>query len=400
MRILHIITRLIRGGAQENTLLSVIGQQEAGHDVRLLVGPTDGPEGTLVPDALAAGVDYLETPHLIRSVNPLRDIQAYYALRRAIRDYRPDVVHTHSSKAGILGRLAAWHERVPFVVHTIHGLPFHPYQSRLAYQLYLQSERFAARRCHHILSVCDTMSEKAAAGGVAPLSFFSTVYSGMRTEQFLHPDRPAAAYRDKLGLRPDDLVVGKVARLFELKGHDYLLDACAALAPDFPKLKLLLVGNGAWRERLEQKARALGIHDRIVWTGLLHPDEVGDAIQAMDLLAHCSLREGLARVLPQAYLCGKPVVSFDVDGAREVVINNQTGWLVPPADTGALCAALCEALGDLPHARALAENGRTLCRERFDWRTMVARLLEIYARGLGQSAAEPANNARPQMRRS
>ncbi len=387
MRILHIITRLIRGGAQENTLLSAIGQQEAGHTVRLLVGPTSGPEGSLVPDALSARVDYVETPHLIRAVNPLRDLQAYLALRREIRAFRPDVVHTHSSKAGVLGRLAAWHESIPFVVHTIHGLPFHPYQSRLAYQLYLQSERFAAKRCHRILSVCDTMSEKAAAAGVAPLSFFSTVYSGMRTEQFLNPTHPAAYYRAKLGIRPGDLVLGKVARLFELKGHDFLFDACATLCREFPTLKLLLVGDGSWRGRLEQRARELGILDRILWTGLLHPDEVAEAIQAMDLLVHCSLREGLARVLPQAFLCGKPVISFDVDGAREVVINDTTGWLVPPENTSALCQALRTAISDMPHARLLAERGRALCRERFDWKTMTEQLLALYQRGLSQPKA-------------
>lgn len=378
MRIMHIITRLIRGGAQENTLLSVIGQQEAGQQVRLVTGPTVGPEGSLVPDALAAGVDYRELPNLIRAINPWRDWLVYRELRRVICDFKPEVVHTHSSKAGILGRLAAWHERVPHIFHTIHGLPFHPYQSKLSYQIYLQAERFAARHCHHIFSVCDTMSEKAAAAGVAPLSFFTTVYSGMRTEQFLQPAHSTSYYREKFGFEPDEIVLGKVARLFELKGHEHLFNACAVLCREFPQLRLLLVGDGAWRERLERRAAELGIAERIRWTGLLHPDEVADAIQAMDILVHCSLREGLARVLPQAFLCGKPVVSLDVDGAREVVIPEQTGWLVPPNDVDALCRALREALQDTNHARELAENGRALCRERFDWRLMARHLLELY----------------------
>lgn len=384
MRILHIITRLIRGGAQENTLLSVIGQREAGHAVRLLVGPTLGPEGSLVPDALAADVDYQETPDLIRSVSPLTDLRAYIALRRTIREYHPDVVHTHSSKAGILGRLAAWHERVPFVTHTIHGLPFHPYQNPLVRQLYIQSERYAARCCHRIISVCDTMSEKAVAARVAAPEKFCTVYSGMDTEIFLSPPQPREYYREKFGIRPEEIVLGKVARLFELKGHDDLFAAFAALKDRYPQARLLLVGDGAWKERLVAHAQALGIFERIIWTGLLHPNEVPQAIHAMDVLVHCSLREGLARVLPQALLAGVPVVSYDIDGAKEVVLPGESGWLVAPRDEAGLQRALSEALSDLPAARQLAINGREHCREIFDWRYMTRRLLNVYQDGLSE----------------
>lgn len=382
MRILHIITRLVRGGAQENTLLSVIGQQQAGHEVRLLCGPTLGPEGSLVTDALAAGVDYVETPDLIRAVNPLRDLRAYRELRRAIRDYRPEVVHTHSSKAGVLGRLAAWHERVPFVTHTIHGLPFHPYQSRAKNLLYVLAEKLAARNCHRMISVCDTMSRKAVEAGIAAPEKFCTVYSGMETEIFLAPPQSREFYRAQFGIAPGEIIIGKVARLFELKGHEDLFAAFAQIKDEFPQARLMLVGDGAWRERLEERARALGIAERIIWTGLLHPQEVPQALHAIDILAHCSLREGLARVLPQALLCGRAVISYGIDGAGEVVIDGQTGWLLPPQDIAALTRALREAISDPVEAAARAARGRELCRERFDHRRMCAQLLDIYAKGL------------------
>ncbi len=382
MRILHMITRLILGGAQENTLLSVCGQQEAGHSVRLVCGPTTGPEGSLVAEARARGVDYVEVPSLVRAVRPWRDIEAYRALRRCIQAYRPDVVHTHSSKAGVLGRVAAWRENVPFVVHTIHGLPFHPYQSGLAYQIFAAAERFAARRCHQLVAVADAMRDQAVAAGVAAPDKFVTVYSGMEMEPFLEAPADRKAVRAAFGLAEEDVVIGKVARLFRLKGHEDLFAAFARLQGARPRLRLLLVGDGTWRARLEARARDLGIRDRCVFAGLIPHDRVADTIHAMDVVVHCSLREGLARVLPQALLAGRPVVSYDVDGAREVVIDGQTGQLVPPRDIDALVSALGGILADPAPAQRMAQAGRERCRTRFDWRHMVDRLLALYAAGL------------------
>lgn len=400
LRILHIITRLIIGGAQENTFLSVLGQRERGAKVRLIAGPTVGPEGTLVPQIHAAGIDYVEIPSLHRAIEPFSDLFAYRALRKAIQEYRPDVVHTHSSKAGILGRAAAWKEHVPRIVHTIHGLPFHPYQSVLLRHLYIAAERWAAKRCHRLISVADAMTEQAVAAAVAPREKFVTVYSGMEIEPFLSPPSNLTEVRHRYGLNPTDVVIGKIARLFELKGHDDLLPVFARLVkthetearealprvgegilwplPPSRRLRLFLVGDGIWRKRLENLAQELGIRDRVVFAGLLPPSEIPHAIHAMDLVVHCSLREGLARVLPQALLARKPVISYDIDGAREVVQDRVTGRLVPPRDQEALFHAIRETLANFDLACQMAEEGCRRCRMRFDWRTMVDTLMAIY----------------------
>lgn len=377
---------MIRGGAQENTLLSVIGQQAQGHQLLLITGPTLGPEGTLIPDAKDAGIDFVEIPELVRAVDPALDVRAYRALRKAIRNFKPDVVHTHSSKAGIIGRLAASHEKVPFICHTIHGLPFHPYQGRFINALYIIAERLAARYCHRIISVCDTMTEKALAAGIGKSEMFCTVYSGMKTDIFLNPDHDyRQQFRNSHNIKSSEIIIGKVARLFELKGHDYLLEAFARIKDQFPNVRLMFVGDGIWRARLERKANHLGLSGRIVWTGLLHPEQVPEAVSAMDLLVHCSMREGLARVLPQALLAGKPVISFDIDGAKEIVINNQTGWLIPPEDINALQQAITEALNDPAKAKIYSQNGREFCRRKFDYRTMNEDLLQIYREGLAKN---------------
>ncbi len=378
MRIQHVITRLIIGGAQENTLLSVQGQSALGHQVQLVCGPTIGPEGTLVPEALASGVDYLEIPSLVRQLSPVKEIQAYFSLRKAIRNYKPDVVHTHSSKAGILARLAAWHERVPIVVHTIHGLPFHPYQSAVARRGYIAAETMAAKCCHHIACVADAMTEKAVAAGVAPPEKFTTVYSGMKTEPFLHFEGDRDELRSKWGFTPNDIVIGKIARLFELKGHEYLFDAFLRVKDDYPTLKLFLVGGGLYEPDFRLWAKEHNLENRVIFAGLVPHEHVASAIHAMDLVCHCSLREGLARVLPQALLAGKPTISFDIDGAKEVIRNGETGWLIRPKDVDGLTTAIAEVLSAPDHAQKLAEQGRLWCADRFSDMTMCKRLLELY----------------------
>ncbi|MDR0868550.1 MAG: glycosyltransferase family 4 protein [Planctomycetota bacterium] len=378
MRIMHIITRFIRGGAQENTLLSLRGQA-ADNEVYLVTGDAAGAEGSLLPDAEKLSVKIIVVPELIRPIAPLADWRAYRRLRQIIRDLRPEVVHTHSSKAGILGRLAARREKTPFVAHTIHGLAFHPYQSKWKNFAYIAAEKIAARYCDKIITVADAMTAQAVAAGVAPAEKFVTVYSGMEVERFACDERRYQAAREKYGFAAGDLVIAKVARLFELKGHDYLFAAFADLARQIPAARLLIIGGGEWRERLEKMARELGFADKIVWTGLLHPDEVPRALAAADLVAHCSLREGLARVIPQSLLMGKPTVAFDVDGAKEILSRVENRWLVAPQNVAHLTQALAAVIADLPAAkRAANERGATFCREQFAWQTMCKRLAEIY----------------------
>src|SRR3954466_8774976 len=213
MRIVHVITRLIIGGAKENTLLTV---EDLHHhykdDVTLITGPAEGPEGDLFARAQAQGLKVEVMPELVRAIRPATDLRAYMKLRSAFRRLKPQVVHTHSSKAGILGRAAAWHEQVPVVVHTIHGMPFGTFESPLKNRLYITLEQWAAWRCHAIVSVCDAMTEQARAAGIGQPEQFSTVYSGMDAEAFLNPRRSREDVRRELGLADDEVAFATVAR--------------------------------------------------------------------------------------------------------------------------------------------------------------------------------------------
>ncbi|HAC08350.1 MAG TPA: glycosyltransferase family 1 protein, partial [Phycisphaerales bacterium] len=186
MKIMHVSTRLILGGSQENTVLSCAGQADDGHEVLLVFGPIEGPEGTMLPAVEAhGGITPVETPDLVREIAPRRDWRCLGNLRRLIREHQPDVVHTHSSKAGILGREAAWRESVPAGVHTIHGLPFHPYLAKSKNAVYIAAERWSARRCHAIVTVADAMRDQALAAGIGRRTQYRTVRSGMLVEPYL-----------------------------------------------------------------------------------------------------------------------------------------------------------------------------------------------------------------------
>ena len=384
MRIMHISTRLILGGSQENTVLSCEGQLARGHDVALVYGPIYGPEGSLLKRVRefrtedGREIEGIETPHLVRDLAPLTDLKCLRDLRRLIRHWKPDVVHTHSSKAGILGRLAAWRERVPCVIHTVHGPPFHTYERKWRNAVYIMAERVAARRCHVIACVADAMRTQFLEAGIGRAEQYVTVWSGMQTQPFLEPAWSRDEVRRELNLREDDFVLGTIARLAELKGHDDLLDSLDELMKQHRQIKLLWVGDGWWRERLEARVTALGLEGQVITTGLVPPEEIPKYLQAMDVLIHPSYREGLPRTVTQALLSGTPVIAHDVDGTSEVCIDRQTGRLVQPGDLRGLREAV-QWMMEYPEQReALAQRGRDLCRERFAAQRMVEHLLTIY----------------------
>jgi glycosyltransferase involved in cell wall biosynthesis len=380
MRIVHVITRLILGGAQENTLLTVDELHHRYRDqVTLITGPAEGPEGDLFERAARRELDVEVMPELIRAVRPWVDMKAYWRLRAAFRRLKPDVVHTHSSKAGIVGRAAAWHERVPAVVHTIHGMPFGPFETPMNNRLYIALEKWAARRAHAIVSVCDAMTSQALAAGVGRPDQFLTVYSGMEADLFLEPRRSRDEVRRELGLADDDVAFATVARLFELKGHDDIIAVAGEVLASNPRVKFVWIGDGILRNRLIADLERLGIRRSFILTGLVTPERIPDLLNAVDVVIHPSLREGLARVLPQALLVGRPVISYDVDGAREVVIP-QTGILLPPRDLGGLKEAILELASATATRAAMGQEGRRRFADQFRHETMARELRLLYER--------------------
>ena len=398
MKILHIITRLIIGGAQENTLLTCEGLHALGHEVILLTGPSKGAEGSLLPRAQAGGYKVIVTPHLVRSPHPYHDFAAYRQIQRLCKELQPDVVHTHSSKAGILGRAAAWKIKTshhvapdgnpvvdvrarinrPLVVHTIHGLPFHPYQNAMINRLWITLERYAAKRCDAIICVADAMTRQALAAGVGRPDQFTTIYSGMEVEPFIHPGITRGEVRTRLNIPPTAFVYGTIARLQPLKGHDDLLAVAKKLFSAIPDAHLLWIGDGVFRKRFNRIIRKNGWTNRITLTGLVPPTDVPRLLPAMDALVHPSYREGLARALPQALLAKVPVISYDCDGAAEVCIDTQTGFIAKTGDTTALLFAMVRTAANRDQAIAMGVKGQSLALQNFSSNLMVERILNLY----------------------
>jgi glycosyltransferase involved in cell wall biosynthesis len=382
LRVLHIITRLIVGGAQENTLLTAIGQTRTpGMRVTLLAGLDDGPEGDLHDAAREGGVDLRLMPELVRPIAPLTDFRAFWRLVRFIREGGYDVVHTHSSKAGILGRLAARRAGTPIVVHTLHSLVFGEHASAAKNALYVRLKRLCAPLTHRLISVCDATRLGAIAAGVGRPEQHLTIYSGFAIEPFLQvrENLTADEAKRRLGFSPDDLVVGKVARLFPQKGHDHFMEAARLIAAGEPRARFLLVGDGVLRQELEAKAAEYGLRDRFHFAGLVRPEAVPALIQAMDVAVHTSIREGLARVIPQALAVGKPVVGFALDGTPEVVKDGLTGYLARPLDAAHVADRVLALLGDAPGRARMGEAGRLLAAENFPVEVMVERINQVYA---------------------
>lgn len=380
MRVTHVITRLIVGGAQENTLSTVAGlRQIPGVDVCLISGPSTGPEGSLEPEARRAlgEQNFLSIPELVRPVHPILDLLALRKLERLLRELRPDIVHTHSAKGGILGRLAAKRAGVPVIVHTIHGPSFGPFQGPAANFIFRAAEKYAARVTTHFIVVADAMKDQHLAAGIGRPEQYTKVFSGFKLEPFLAAKNDPHL-RPKLGLAADDFVVGKIARLFKLKGHDDLFAVAPEIIRQNSKIKFLFIGDGPWRTRFESMARSQQLEKHFIFTGLVPPEDVAKYAGIMDALVHLSSREGLPRALPQALAAGKPVVAYDCDGAREVCLDGETGFLIQRGDITALKIRLLQLTADPRLCERLGRRGCEFVRDNFAVEKMVEGIYNVY----------------------
>ncbi|HEX7653557.1 MAG TPA: glycosyltransferase family 4 protein [Verrucomicrobiae bacterium] len=387
LRVTHLITRLVIGGAQENTLSTIRGLiMRPDLRVNLVAGPAIGPEGSLAGTADSLYTDGgpgslveppLIIPELVRPVHPWKDWVALRKLVQVLRRQQPDIVHTHSGKAGILGRMAAQKAGVPIIIHHIHGPSFGPFQGRVANLIFTAAEQYAGRMTHHFFCSAAAMTQLYLEAGIGRPEQYTRIFSGFDLVPFLHA-RNDLALRRQLGLEASHFVIGKVARIFHLKGHADLLRAFARIKHEVPQARLLLVGDGVLRAEMEQLARALGIRDQVVFTGLVPPTDVARYVGIMDCLAHLSYREALSRALPQALAAGKPVVAYDFDGADEVCLENQTGFLVKTGDIESASRQLIR-LAQAPALRTeFGRCGREFVRQNFAIEKMVSDQYAVY----------------------
>ena len=355
LTVCHVITKLDVGGAQDTAVELCARLDRGRYRTVLVAGPWEGGDGPMADEARSRGVDVRIVPNLVRPLSPVRDVRAVAALVRLFRDLRPDVVHTHSSKAGIVGRLAARLAGVPVVVHTVHGWSFNDRMGRLRRWTYRALERRAARRTDALVVVCDRDRRRGLDARIGADDTYALVRSGIDVRAFDRWVDPAVA-RSMLDLPLAGPVVGSVTRLTRQKDPLTFVRAAAAIRRAVPDANFVLVGDGPLRADVEKEAAELGLLDQLVVAGVRR--DVAAVLPAFDVFVLSSLWEGLPRVVLEAMAAGVPVVATDVDGVGEAVVDGRTGRLVPPADPHALAAATVALLDDPGHAAQVAELAR------------------------------------------
>jgi glycosyltransferase involved in cell wall biosynthesis len=309
---------------------------------------------------LRGKIEMVEIPELVRSPSLGRDGAALVTLYRLIRRGRFDLVHTHSSKAGILGRVAARLAGVPRLVHTPHGHVFGGYAGRATTRVFVWLERWAARFTHRIVGLTDQEARDHLALGIGRPAQFVTIPSGIDLTPFEKPSEDAAAIKASLDLPRSACLIGTVGRLEPVKGHRYLLDAFAGLAPRFPDLHLALVGDGELLPELTGRARRSGFGDRVRFLGWR--DDVPWLLGGFDLFVFPSLNEGMGRALVEAMAAGVPVVASRAGGIPEVLGGGEAGLLVEPASGHALAGGIEALLRDATVRDRLGRAGRERAR--------------------------------------
>jgi glycosyltransferase involved in cell wall biosynthesis len=377
IRVLHIITRMIRGGAQENTLHSILRLRERGFESEILCGASDGKEGDLVSVCRENRVPVILLPELVRDPDPPRDLAALLKICLHLRRNRYDVIHTHTSKAGFIGRLAARLAASPAVVHTPHGHIFHSYYGFFTTRFYILLERLVSHFTKKIVTLTDREAREHLELGIGTPSQFATVRSGVDLERFRRARRRRDELLDQWKIPPGTPAVGYVGRLAPVKGAQFLLEAIPGILADCePPPFFVFAGDGELRETLAERASAVGVQASVLFTGVL-PD-TSLLYPALDILVVPSLNEGMGRVIVEAMASGTAVVATAVGGIPELVRHRSTGLLVPPKNPEAIGSAVLELLRNGPLRERLSADARQFIDPEYDVSEMANHLERIY----------------------
>lgn len=382
--IARVITRLNIGGPAQQAIALTAALN--GEDFRsvLFAGREDPHEGSLWTAAERAGVSPVRVPGLARAIRPGADLVALAALTRHFRRLRPDLVHTHTAKAGTLGRVAALLAGVPIRAHTFHGHVLTGYFGAAATALFRRIEAALARRTDLLIAVSPRQREELIGLGVAEPERIAVIPLGLDLAPFLTCAAHAGRLREELRVSPRIPLVGLVARLVPIKGVDLFLRAAALLCERLPEVRFLIAGDGPEREALEGQAAALGLTGAVRFLGWRH--DLPALYADLDLLALSSRNEGTPVSLLEGMAAGVPVVATAVGGVPDLVQDRVSGRLTPPGDAAALASAMAEALADRRAAAAYAAAARKAVFPKHDVKALIAGMRACYTRLLSGEA--------------
>ncbi len=376
-KVLFIITRLASGGAPAVTLTLLKALRDDGYDVELATGLAGKGEKDLLPKIQNGEFPVTVIPELVRNIDLIKDFIALRKLRKLIKEKAFDVVHTHTTKAGIIGRLAAHKEKVAHIIHSPHGHIFHSYINPVLIDIYIWLERMAAVWSQKIIVLTEKEKKECLALGIGKSNGYQCIYNGIETEKYYDPGLDVQAERQKMNISPSATVLINVGRLVPVKGHQYFLKAAASMIhSDMKDIHCLIVGDGVLRATLEQMARDLDISDRVTFLG--NQENVTPFLMISDLFVLPSLNEGFGLVIVEAMASGLPIVAAHVGGVPEIVIDGETGRLVDPEDSDALKDGVLDLLKDRTQLEDMGNRNRARAQNEFSLEQMNAKLKQLY----------------------
>ncbi|OHB86814.1 MAG: hypothetical protein A3D13_09805 [Planctomycetes bacterium RIFCSPHIGHO2_02_FULL_40_12] len=384
-RVIHIITRLDKGGSAETTLHIVSSLNMEKYDVFLAHGLSRESNMSIMEKevvesdlllAEAKGVRVFALPSLVRRLSFKNDLLAFINIYRLIKRIRPHIVHTHTSKAGLLGRLASFLARVPIIIHTPHGHVFHSYYGPVMTKVFVFAEKILSFITDKITALTNRERDEHLEEGIASIEKYVVIHSGVMLDRLMNMSVDAGAVRGEFGIAQDSNVIGVVGRLVPIKGHKYLVSAAKRIIKEFRNTVFVFVGDGYLSSRLERQAESIGVRKNIIFTGW-RKDAV-EILDLFDILVLPSLNEGMGKVLVEGMALGKPIIASNVGGIIDLVRNGENGILVPPGDSDALGEAILQLLKDKNLSEKLGKNGKAMVYPEFDASVMVKQIDDLY----------------------
>ena len=383
IKVIHVITRMDRGGSAQNTLLTCLGLTER-YELVLVHGlsseskMTDWEKQSVrrgIEEAKDHGVRVVPLPSLVRRINLLQDLRAFFSLWRLIVQERPLIVHTHTSKPGIIGRWAAKMASVPIIVHTPHGHVFYGHFGPLASRFFLVIERFTASNTDRMVALTEGERNDYIVFSVCNPDRIVTIHSGVEIERYMAAKVNTEDKKKSLGLNPRGLVVGTVGWLLPVKGPMYLLKAMARIWQSHPEITLVFVGKGDLEDDLRTEAFRMGVSEKVAFLGWR--DDIPEIMQILDIFVLPSLNEGMGRVLVEAMAAGKPVVASKVGGVPDLVSQGENGLLVQAADANGLAGGIESLLANPKKRKEMGTKGKKMA-IKYGSDSMVQKIDQLY----------------------
>ena len=383
IRVMRIISRMNIGGPAVHVVLLNAGLDERGYDCLLVTGSEGISEGSLRHLAVSSHLRLAVIPELGREISPRSDFLTLITLYRLMRRERPHIVHTHTAKAGFVGRIAARLAGVPIVVHTFHGHVFHGYFSPAKTRLFVTIERLGARLSTRIITISPRLREEIAHYGVTGRERIDVIPLGFELEAFASQPRATGDFRRSLGFPAEAKLVGIVGRLVPIKNIPLLLEAAALAREQNPEIRVVVVGDGELREELNARASALGLRNAVVFAGWRR--DLASVYADLDAVVISSDNEGTPASLIEAMATGCPVVATRVGGVPDLIADGETGRLVPPGDREAMADALLALFQEPERTARMADLARRQVLERHQATRLIADVDRLYGELLAAS---------------